>query len=61
MKAADFNKKENNHKLSVEEKMKFKVKEFGGIQCEAKWKNNGELSYEYESDALKVSFIIKSY
>ena len=47
--------KEGSHKLSAEEKIKAKVNEMGGMQCETKIKNNGDVAFEVESDALKVS------
>lgn len=47
--------KEGAHKVAVEEKIKTKMSEMGGLQAECKFKNSGEVSYEVESDCLKVS------
>jgi len=45
--------KEGSHKLAVEEKVKTKMAEMGGMQFECKFKNSGDVSYEMESDCLK--------
>lgn len=50
--------KEGASKLAVEEKLKLKMKEAGGIQLESKIKNSGDVTYELESDCLKVSITI---
>jgi hypothetical protein len=58
------NAKDGVSKLAVEEKIKAKFTEAGGIQIEAKVKNSGDVAYEFESDCLKVSnysFKLKSY
>jgi len=47
--------KEGVSKLAVEEKIKAKFTEAGGIQIETKIKNSGDVAYEIESDCLKVS------
>lgn len=39
--------------MSAEEKITWKQSEFGGWDIEAKWKNNGDVSYDVKSDALK--------
>jgi len=43
-----------SNKFAAESKIKVNLDVFGGIQNEVKFKNNGEVSYEFESDALKV-------
>jgi hypothetical protein len=45
--------KDGKHKLALEEKLKFNVEDFGGINGEAKWKNNGSFSSEIRSDFIK--------
>jgi len=47
--------KDGKHKLAAEDKMKFKMSELGGIETEVKVKNNGSMSYEFESNCLQVS------
>lgn len=43
------------HKVSLEHKTKWVTKEMGGMETEAKLKNNGELACDVKSDYLKVS------
>lgn len=38
--------------MSAEEKITFKQAEYGGWDVEAKWKNDGSVSYDVKSDAL---------
>lgn len=47
--------KDGKHKLALEEKLKFKLSEAGGWEYEVKAKNNGDVAYEVESNALRVS------
>ena len=51
--------KDGSHKLAVEEKVKAKFTEAGGVQIECKFKNSGDYTYEVESDCLKVSSMVK--
>ena len=39
----------------MESKGKFKVKECGGLEAEWKVKNDGELTYDFKNNYLKVS------
>lgn len=39
--------------MAAEEKITWKQEEFGGWDIEAKWKNDGSVSYDVKSDALK--------
>jgi len=48
-----------SNKFAAESKIKVNLDVFGGIQNEVKFKNNGEVSYEFESDALKTYHDIK--
>ena len=41
--------------MAVEEKIKTKMSEFGGIEGEAKFKSSGDLDYKYEMNFPKVS------
>jgi len=43
----------NGQKVGLESKVKFNVKEFGGLDAECKIKNNGEVVGELKSDYLK--------
>lgn len=45
------------HKLAFEEKVKFKVAEFGGQEVEMKLKNSGDMDCKMEMNFPKVSFI----
>ena len=52
------NPKNGESKVAVEEKVKAKLTEMGGMEIECKVKNSGDLSYEYESNCLQVSRVI---
>ena len=45
------------HKLAFEEKVKFKVAEFGGQEVEMKLKNSGDMDCKMEMNFPKVSCI----
>jgi len=42
-------------KVAAEEKAVLKFKEFGGSEVEAKYKNDGSLSYDIKSNALSLT------
>ena len=44
------------HKVAFEEKMKYKIAEFGGQEGEAKFKSSGDVDYKIEMNFPKVSF-----
>lgn len=43
------------HKVAFEEKMKYKMSEFGGHEGECKFKSSGDLDYKLEMNFPKVS------
>ena len=42
--------------MAFEEKMKYKIAEFGGQEGEAKFKSSGDVDYKIEMNFPKVSF-----
>ena len=47
--------KAGSHKVALEEKMKYKMTEFGGLEGECKVKSSGDIDYKYEMNWPKVS------
>jgi hypothetical protein len=42
------------HKVAFEEKMKYKIAEFGGQEGEAKFKSSGDVDYKIEMNFPKT-------